>query len=124
MKTLVKVRYNNAAHPLLELEISSTERRVDVVREGFPIVFVKQAEVSGGTETKTEELDLDHIRGDLQENIDRHHEALPPLIDERFNRAWRYYLLSLAGAFRARRVHLWQLVLSRHGVLGGYESIR
>ena len=28
-----------AAHPLLELEISSTERRVDVVREGFDLVL-------------------------------------------------------------------------------------
>jgi len=68
--------------------------------------------------------DYDKTLMGWQENIDRHSGALPPLIDERFNRAWRYYLLSLAGAFRARKIHLWQVVLSRHGVLGGYESIR
>jgi cyclopropane-fatty-acyl-phospholipid synthase len=44
--------------------------------------------------------------------------------DERFHRMWRYYLLICAGSFRARRNQLWQLVLSRHGVPGGYQSIR
>ena len=44
----------------------------DVVREGFPIVFIQEAEVSGGTIDAVEDVDLDHIRGDLQENIDRH----------------------------------------------------
>lgn len=41
--------------------------------------------------------------------------------DERFRRTWRYYLLSCAGAFRARRLQLWQLVLSPRGVPGGYR---
>jgi acetyl-CoA carboxylase carboxyltransferase component len=44
----------------------------DVVREGFPIVFVKEAAVEGGAVAATEAIDLDHIRADLQENIDRH----------------------------------------------------
>lgn len=39
---------------------------------------------------------------------------------ERFHRIWRYYLLSCAGAFRARTLQLWQFVLSRNGVPGGY----
>ncbi len=59
-----------------------------------------------------------------QENVDRHWEQLKSTFDQRFYRAWRYYLLSLAGAFRARRVHLWQIVMSKQGVLGGYESVR
>ena len=42
---------------------------------------------------------------------------------ERFFRMWRYYLLSCAGAFRARDIQLWQWVLSRKGVLGGYERV-
>ncbi|MEX0740101.1 MAG: cyclopropane fatty acyl phospholipid synthase [Pseudohongiella sp.] len=41
----------------------------------------------------------------------------------RFYRMWRYYLLSCAGAFRARDLQLWQLVLSRHGVDGGYSRV-
>ena len=59
-----------------------------------------------------------------QENVDRNREQLKSTFDQRFYRAWRYYLLSLAGAFRARRVHLWQIVMSKQGVLGGYESVR
>ena len=35
-----------------------------------------------------------------------------PPFDQRFFRMWRYYLNSTAGAFRARRLNLWQLVLS------------
>jgi cyclopropane-fatty-acyl-phospholipid synthase len=53
--------------------------------------------------------------------------AWPELKDaysERFYRMWRYYLLSCAGAFRARFIQLWQIVLSKHGVLPGYRSIR
>jgi cyclopropane-fatty-acyl-phospholipid synthase len=44
--------------------------------------------------------------------------------DERFYRMWRYFLLSSAGAFRARKNQLWQVVLSKHGVEGGYTSLR
>jgi cyclopropane-fatty-acyl-phospholipid synthase len=41
--------------------------------------------------------------------------------DARFQRMWRYYLLSCAGTFRARDNQLWQLVLSPRGVPGGYR---
>lgn len=44
--------------------------------------------------------------------------------DERFYRMWKYYLLSFAGAFRAQSNQLWQIVLSKRGVPGGYESVR
>jgi cyclopropane-fatty-acyl-phospholipid synthase len=44
--------------------------------------------------------------------------------DERFKRMWEYYLLICAGAFRARRNQLWQVVYSKRGVLGGYKSVR
>lgn len=40
---------------------------------------------------------------------------------ESFFRMWKYYLLSCAGAFRARDLQLWQLVLSPRGVPGGYR---
>lgn len=41
-----------------------------------------------------------------------------------FFRMWKYFLLSSAGAFRARTNQLWQIVLSMGGVPGGYNSIR
>lgn len=43
---------------------------------------------------------------------------------ERFGRMWRYYLLSCAGSFRARKNQLWQIVLSPRGVTGGYRAPR
>lgn len=44
--------------------------------------------------------------------------------DQRFFRMWAYYLLSCAGSFRARRNQLWQIVFSKKGLNGGYQSIR
>jgi cyclopropane-fatty-acyl-phospholipid synthase len=43
---------------------------------------------------------------------------------ERFYRMWKYYLHICAGAFRARHNVLWQIVLSKKGVPGGYQSVR
>lgn len=44
-------------------------------------------------------------------------------LDERFYRMWRYYLTVSAGAFRARALNLWQLVLSR-GDVPRYAPVR
>jgi cyclopropane-fatty-acyl-phospholipid synthase len=35
--------------------------------------------------------------------------------DERFKRMWEYYLLSCAGAFRARYIQIWQIVFTKCG---------
>ncbi|HET6567847.1 MAG TPA: cyclopropane fatty acyl phospholipid synthase [Rhodothermales bacterium] len=43
---------------------------------------------------------------------------------ERFYRMWTYYLLCCAGSFRIRSNSLLQVVLSKHGVPGGYRSVR
>lgn len=43
---------------------------------------------------------------------------------DRFFRMWRYYLLSCAGAFRARSMQLCQFVFSRDGIPGGYRLAR
>ncbi len=43
--------------------------------------------------------------------------------DDRFYRMWKYYLLSCAGSFRARKNQLWQIVLSKKGLSGGYEPV-
>jgi len=45
----------------------------------------------------------------------------PEGTDERFRRMWSYYLLCLAGAFRARRLQLWQIVLSPTGMKKTYR---
>lgn len=58
------------------------------------------------------------------ENFRKHWPALQQYFDDRFYRMWRYYLLVCAGSFRARENQLWQIVLSKQGVPGGYASIR
>ena len=45
-------------------------------------------------------------------------------LGETFRRKWRYYLLSCAGAFRARELQLWQWLLSKDGVPGGWSRPR
>lgn len=54
------------------------------------------------------------------ENFERHWPEIANKYGERFYRMWRYYLLTNAGAFRARQLQLWQLVFSEEGVSGGY----
>jgi len=58
------------------------------------------------------------------DNFDKSWDKLKSLYDERFYRMWKYYLLSSAGSFRSRYSQVWQIVLSKKGVPGGYESIR
>ncbi len=58
------------------------------------------------------------------ENFDNAWPELKERYDHRFYRMWKYYLLVSAGMFRARYLHLWQIVYSKHGVEGGYISVR
>lgn len=57
-------------------------------------------------------------------NFDKYWPKLKKAYGERFYRMWKYYLLLGAGDFRARKNQLWQIVFSKEGVKGGYESIR
>ena len=55
------------------------------------------------------------------ENFQKNYDGLKDKYDERFKRMWEYYLLMCAGTFRSRRNQLWQLVLSKKGLKGGYS---
>jgi cyclopropane-fatty-acyl-phospholipid synthase len=57
-------------------------------------------------------------------NFHKNWDALKDDYDERFYRMWKYYLLSCAGSFRARKNQLWQIVFSPKGILGGYQAPR
>lgn len=58
-------------------------------------------------------------------NFNSNWHKLKEKYGERFYRMWKYFLLSSAGAFRARNKNqLWQIVLSKKGVPGGYISVR
>lgn len=57
-------------------------------------------------------------------NFEKSWPEIADRYNKRFYRMWRYYLLICAGAFRARHNQLWQVVLSKNGVDGGYASVR
>jgi cyclopropane-fatty-acyl-phospholipid synthase len=58
-------------------------------------------------------------------NFNENWEKIKNKYTERFFRMWKYFLLSSAGSFRSRRRdQLWQIVLSKDGVPGGYQSVR
>ncbi|HJD97580.1 cyclopropane fatty acyl phospholipid synthase [Mailhella massiliensis] len=54
------------------------------------------------------------------ENFERGFHAGAFSCTARQRRMYHYYLLSCAGAFRARSIQVWQLVLSPEGLPGGY----
>ena len=69
--------------------------------------------------------DYDRTLMSWYHNFENSWDQIKNKYDERFYRMWKYFLLSSAGAFRARNKNqLWQIVLSKNGVLGGYNSIR
>jgi cyclopropane-fatty-acyl-phospholipid synthase len=67
--------------------------------------------------------DYDRTLQAWRNNIDAAWDRLPAY-DERFRRMWRFYLSGSMASFRARRIQLWQVVLSPRGVRGGYAEQR
>ena len=54
------------------------------------------------------------------ERFDRAWDQLKHQYDETFYRMWKLYLQGCAGAFRAQKMRVWQLVFSKGGIQGGY----
>lgn len=57
-------------------------------------------------------------------NVKKRWSVLSKKYNGRFKRMWFYYLLACAGAFRARRTQVWQIVFAKKSVPGGYISVR
>jgi cyclopropane-fatty-acyl-phospholipid synthase len=57
------------------------------------------------------------------ENFERAWPSLRDTYNHRFYRMWKYYLMASAGSFRARKLQLWQIVLSK-GDIPGYIPVR
>lgn len=49
------------------------------------------------------------------ENFEKGWGELSGRYSKRFHRMWKYYLLTCAGAFRARELQVWQILLSKGG---------
>ena len=101
----------------------------DIVREGFPIVFIQEADVAGGTVAVAETLDPGHIRGDLQEAIDRHaltlDENRPDAVARRRKNGYRMARenidrLADPGSFD----EYWPLVVARQHQRHAPETLR
>ena len=59
-----------------------------------------------------------------QRNFVNNWDKIKSDYDQRFYRMWNYYLLACAGAFRARKLQLWQIVFSKGGIKEGYQAPR
>jgi cyclopropane-fatty-acyl-phospholipid synthase len=58
-------------------------------------------------------------------NFNKNWDKIKSKYSERFFRMWKYFLLSSAGSFRSGiRNQLWQMVLSKNGIPGGYLLVR
>ncbi len=68
--------------------------------------------------------DYDKTLMQWYKNFNHHWDSLKDRYGERFYRMWKYYLLSSAGAFRARTHQVWQVVYSHKGIPGGYVAPR
>jgi cyclopropane-fatty-acyl-phospholipid synthase len=65
--------------------------------------------------------DYDRTLVEWHHNVTSNWDQLGGRYDARFRRMWEWYLLSSAGSFRARKLQLWQLVMSPNGVAGVYS---
>lgn len=101
----------------------------DVVLEGYPIVFIEEADVDLGDAAVTDEVDPDHIRADLQENIDRHAYTLdenrPEAVAKRNARGYRMIRENIAelvdeGSFN----EYWPLIVARQHQRYDMETLR
>lgn len=101
----------------------------DVVREGYPIVFVEEAEVTGGEVNTTENLDLDYIRPDLQETIDRHaftlDENRQEAVEKRYARGGRMPRENIAELMDPDSFkEYWPLIVARQHKRHDMDTLR
>lgn len=57
-------------------------------------------------------------------NFLKHYDEISDTYDEQFKRMWEYYLLSCAGIFRIRGIHLWQIIMRRPERSDTYKAVR
>ena len=102
----------------------------DVVREGYPIVFIEASEVATGEATAgVAEIDLDHIRPDLQAVIDRHASTLdenrPEAVAKHKARGMRMVRESIAQLVDAESFQeYWPLIVAKQHDRYDIETLR
>ena len=116
-----------AAHDGVVREVTMNEG--DVVREGYPIVFIEEAEVSGGAMAQADALDLDHIRSDLALTYERHayvlDESRPEAVAKRYERGYRMPRENISQLMDADSFkEYWPLVVARQHRRHDMETLR
>ena len=103
----------------------------DVVREGYPIVFIEEAEVAddGDGAARTRDLDLDHIRPDLQAVVDRHaltlDENRPEAVAKHKARGYRMVRESIAQLVDPDSFQeYWPLIVAKQHQRNDIEALR
>ncbi|MCH2353655.1 MAG: carbamoyl-phosphate synthase large subunit, partial [Pseudomonadales bacterium] len=106
-----------------------TKSAGDVLREGYPIVFIEAAEVDVDHVAENEQLDPDYIRPDLAENYRRHaftlDENRPDAVAKRYGRGYRMPRENIAqlmdeGSFK----EYWPLIVARQHKRFDMETLR
>ena len=106
-----------------------TMNQGDVVREGFPIVFIEEAEVAGGTAAQAEAQDPDYIRPDLALTYERHAYVLDEnrqeAVEKRYARGYRMPRENIdqlmdPGSFK----EYWPLIVARQHRRHDMETLR
>lgn len=69
-------------------------------------------------------VDYDRTLMAWHENFEASWPRFRDQYGESFHRMWRYYLLFCAGTFRSRYNQLYQVVLSKKGIRGGWKTVR
>ena len=101
----------------------------DVVREGYPIVFIEEAEVSGAGAAAVEEIDPDYIRPDLELTYERQAYVLdenrPEAVAKRYARGYRMPRENIdqlmdSGSFK----EYWPLIVARQHRRHDMETLR
>ncbi|MDC0237978.1 carbamoyl-phosphate synthase large subunit [Gammaproteobacteria bacterium] len=101
----------------------------DIVREGYPIVFIEEAEVDVDHVSENEEMDPDYIRPDLAETYRRHaftlDENRPEAVEKRYGRGYRMPRENIAqlmddGSFK----EYWPLIVARQHKRFDMETLR
>ena len=119
---------------VINADLSGAVREVtmstgDIVREGFPIVFIEEAEVSGHSGPQVETIDPDYIRPDLEENIERHSyiydENRPEAVEKRHARGYRMPRVNIGelmddGSFK----EYWPLLVARQHRRHDMQTLR
>ena len=106
-----------------------TMAKGEVVRERYPIVFIEEAEVTGGAAATAEQLDPDYIRPDLEQTYERHayilDENRPEAVAKRYGRGYRMPRENIdqlvdEGSFK----EYWPLIVARQHQRHDMETLR